>query len=229
MSGGGGGVGVGGPGRQRSPIARVALLVGGSTLATLCYGLTIRAGMGLGPLFVLQDGLSIRAGFSIGTAVIVTGFAFVAIAMALRTWPGPGTLILPVLGGVSLNLMLPYLPTISGQPQRLLVVVGASWFMGLGGAMMIAASVGVSAYDSVMLGLCRLLRRPVVTVRLAMEFTVFVAGWALGGAVGLGTAITAVLIGPSIHVWLRVLHRPAPRLQPPSKSESEVTRRRAAR
>jgi uncharacterized membrane protein YczE len=209
MSGGTSPVGVGGPLKRRSLPVRIALFATGSTLATLCYGLTIRAGMGLGPLFVLQDGLAIRGGFSIGTAVIVTGFAFVAIAMALRSWPGPGTLILPVLGGVSLNVMLPYLPTISGQPLRLVVVVAASWFMGLGGAMMIAAALGVSAYDSVMLGLCRMLRRPVVTVRLAMEFTVFALGWALGGAVGLGTAITAVLIGPSIHLWLRVLQRPS--------------------
>jgi uncharacterized membrane protein YczE len=195
-------------GRLRSMPIRVALLIGGSTLATLCYGLTIKAGSGLGPLFVLQDGLAIQAGFSIGTAVIVTGFGFVAIAMAMRTWPGPGTLVLPVLGGVTLNLLLPLLPTISGEPLRLVVVVAATWFMGLGGAMIITASVGVAAYDAVMLGLCRLLRQPIAPVRLAMELAVFAAGWALGGAIGIGTVITALLIGPSMHVWLHVLVRP---------------------
>jgi len=187
--------------------ARIALLVGGSLLATLCYGLTIRAGIGLGPLFVLQDGLSKQLGCSIGSAVIITGFAFVAVALALRSWPGPGTLALPILGGVTLNLLLPHLPAISGEPLRLVVVVIATWLMGLGGAMMIMASVGVAAYDAVMLGLCRLLRRPIAPVRLGMELAVFGLGWLLGGSVGIGTAITAVLIGPSMHLWLRASTR----------------------
>ena len=191
--------------RARSLFGRIALLLGGSLLATVTYGLTIRAGIGLGPLFVLQDGLSVQLGCSIGTAVIVTGFGFVILAVALRSWPGPGTLVLPVLGGVTLNLVLPFLPSIVGLQQRLLVVVISTVFMGLGGAMTIRASVGVAAYDAVMLGLCRLLRRPVAPVRLGMELAVFGVGWALGGSVGIGTLITAVMIGPSIHLWLRIM------------------------
>jgi len=197
-----------GPGRRRaagSLPTRVTLLVAGSLLATLCYGLTIRAGIGLGPLFVLQDGLSRQLGCSIGTAVIFTGFAFVVVASALRSWPGPGTLALPIVGGVTLNLLLPHLPAIPSGPLRLVVVVVATWLMGLGGAMTIMASVGVAAYDAVMLGLCRLLHRPVAPVRLAMEIAVFGLGWALGGSVGVGSLVTAVLIGPSMHMWLRVL------------------------
>ena len=46
-----------------------------------------------------------------------------------------------------------------------------------------------------------------------MEATVLAIGWALGGAVGVGTVITGLLIGPALQFWLRVIGpatRPAP-------------------
>jgi uncharacterized membrane protein YczE len=171
---------------------------------------TIQAGLGLGPLFVLQDGVARHVGFALGTSVIVTGFAFVAVSMALRYRPGPGTLVLPVLGGLTLDALLPHVPTLHGWPLQAIAVVLATWFMSLGGAMVIRASVGVAAYDAVMLGLGRVLRRPLAPIRIAMEASVLVAGWLLGGSVGVGTVITGLLIGPGIQFWLG-------RIGPPSE------------
>ena len=181
------------------------MLVAGSAIATFCYAVTIRADVGLGPLFVLQDGLAIQAGIAIGTSVIIVGFALVLVALALRAPLGPGTLALPVLGGVMLDALLPHLPAIDGWPLQIASVVLATWIMALGGAMMIRASVGVSAYDAVMLGLQRVLRRPLAPIRLGMEAIVLAAGWMLGGSVGVGTVITGLLIGPGIQFWLAIL------------------------
>ena len=195
----------GGGTRSGAFAVRGTLLVAGSTLCTLCYAVTIKASLGLGPLFVLQDGLARQLGISIGTAVIVTGFAFVAMALALRSWPGPGTLVLPVLSGVTLDAILPHVPALHGLALELVAVLVATWLMALGAAMTIRASVGVAAYDAVMLGLRRVLGRPLGPTRLAMEATVLVAGWVLGGAVGLGTVITGLLIGPGIAFWVRIV------------------------
>jgi uncharacterized membrane protein YczE len=71
--------------------------------------------------------------------------------------------------------------------------------------MMIRASVGVAAYDAVMLGLRRIFGRPLAPIRLAMEATVLALGWLLGGSVGVGTVITGLLIGPGIQFWLTVI------------------------
>lgn len=185
-----------------SPVGRVALLLGGSLVVTTCYAVTIRAGLGLGPLFVLQDGVAINAGIAIGTSVIVTGFAFVAITLLLRYRPGPGTLALPILGGLTLDALLPHVPTLHGWLFRTAAVLLATWIMALGAAMTILASVGVAAYDAVMLGLRRVLGRPLAPIRVAMEATVLTAGWLLGGSVGVGTVITGLLIGPGIQFWL---------------------------
>ncbi len=200
---------------QGSLLRRIALLFGGSLVVTTCYAVTIRADLGLGPLYVLQDGFARHAGISIGTSVTVTGFAFVLVALLLRYWPGPGTLVLPILGGVTLNVLLPHVPTPHGLPVRTASVLLASWMMALGGAMIIRASVGVAAYDAVMLGLRRLTRRPLAPIRVAMEATVLTVGWLLGGSVGVGTVITGLLIGPGIQFWLHVVGHPtiAPALQ----------------
>jgi uncharacterized membrane protein YczE len=174
-------------------------------VATTCYAVTIRAHLGLGPLFVLQNGFAKHAGIAIGTSVTVIGYALVVVALILRSWPGPGTLGLPLFGGVTLDLLLPHVPTFHGWPLRMAGVLLATWVMALGGAMMIRASVGVAAYDAVMLGLRRVFGRPLAPVRLAMEMTVLMLGWILGGSVGLGTVVTGLLIGPGIQFWLRVI------------------------
>jgi uncharacterized membrane protein YczE len=44
-------------------------------------------------------------------------------------------------------------------------------------------------------------------VRLAIEGTVLIAGWILGGTVGLGTLMFALLIGQSIAISLGVVSR----------------------
>ena len=55
---------------------------------------------------------------------MVVGFSLVLVAVALRSWPGPGTLVLPVLGGVTLDYLLPHLPAIPGWPLRLAACPG---------------------------------------------------------------------------------------------------------
>ena len=199
----------------RSLPGRATMLVTGELVATLCYALTIKAGLGLGPLFVLQVGVARLAGIAIGTAVIVVGFALVGLSMSLRSWPGPGTLLLPVLGGLSLDAMLPHLPTLHGWLLRLATVVVATWVMALGGALVIRASVGVDAYDAVMMGLHRIVGRPLGPIRLAMEATALAAGWLLGGPVGVGTVITGLLIGPGLQFWMRVVGAPTGAGRPP--------------
>lgn len=186
-------------------LLRSGLLVVGSTVSTFCYALTIRAELGLGPLYVAQDGLARTIGVSIGTAVMISGVALIGLALVLRSRLGPGTLVLPFLSGFTLNALLPTIPVVHGWALRALVVVGATCFMAFGGALVIRASVGVAAYDAVMLGLHRVIRRPLAPIRLAMELSVLGCGWLLGGAVGPGTLITGLLIGPFIHLWLRVL------------------------
>jgi uncharacterized membrane protein YczE len=42
---------------------------------------------------------------------------------------------------------------------------------------------------------------------MGIEITVLLAGWALGGTVGIGTALFALLIGQSVAVFLGLVAR----------------------
>jgi uncharacterized membrane protein YczE len=194
---------------------RVAMVVAGSAISSVCYALTIRAGLGLGPLFVLQDGVSRHTGITIGRSVMLVGLALVLVALALRWRPGPGTIAAPLLGGALLDAVLPHLHPIHGEPLRLAVVVAASWVMALGGALMVRGAIGFSAYDGIMLSIHRRRGWSVARIRLGMEGAVLAGGWMLGGAVGVGTVATGLLIGPALQFWLRVVGAlPAPALEP---------------
>ena len=58
-----------------------------------------------------------------------------------------------------------------------------------------------------MTGLTRFSNRPISVVRSVIELLVIASGWMLGGTVGFGTVLFAVLIGPSISAGCFVLNQ----------------------
>ena len=177
----------------------------GSLVSTTCFAVTVRAAIGLGPLFAVQDGVARVAHVTLGRAVMVVGVVVLVLMAALGTRPGPGTFVLPFLQGLLLDAMLVHLPTFGGWASRTAAVIVASWLMCLGGALVIESDLGMSALDGVMMGLHARTGRRVTTVRMTMEATMLVGGWLLGGAIGVGTVITGLLVGPSMQFWLGVL------------------------
>ncbi len=187
-------------------LARVAYLVSGAAIAAAAYAATIKAELGLGPLFVVQEGIAGHLDITIGRSVMIVGSSLCVIAMAMRQWPGVGTVTLPFLMGAMVDAMLPHTPTPGGIPLRLAVVVVGTFVMALGGALIISSRLGAGAPDLVMLALSRVTRFNNRQVRLALEAGWLFAGWLLGGAVGIGSVITGLMIGPMLHFWIERLH-----------------------
>jgi uncharacterized membrane protein YczE len=79
--------------------------------------------------------------------------------------------------------------------------------VGAGSALYITCGLGPGPRDGAMTGLHRVTGVRVSRVRLAIEVTVLFAGWLLGGTVGLGTLLFALLIGNSMAIWLGFLAR----------------------
>jgi uncharacterized membrane protein YczE len=83
---------------------------------------------------------------------------------------------------------------------------------GLATALYIGAALGSGPRDGLMTGLVRRTGRSVRLVRTALEGSVLLLGWLLGGTVGIGTVAYALAIGPLAHALLPVFTvRPAPR------------------
>ena len=179
----------------------------GAVISTVCYGITVRAAIGLGPLFAVQDGVASVFHITLGRAVMVVGIVVLALMAALGKRPGPGTFVLPFLQGLMLDAILVHLPTFGGWAPRVVAVIAASFLMCLGGALVIESGIGMSALDGVMMGLHGRTGRRVTAIRMTMEAALLLVGWLLGGAVGAGTVITGLLVGPSMQFWLGVLVR----------------------
>ena len=76
--------------------------------------------------------------------------------------------------------------------------------IGIGSALYIGAELGTGPRDSLMVMLSRRARMRIGVARAIIEGTALLAGIALGGAAGLGTALFAIGIGPAVDLAFRI-------------------------
>ena len=90
--------------------------------------------------------------------------------------------------------------------EFLYVLIGIA-LVGVGSALYITCGLGPGPRDGWMTSLHRRTGIPVGRVRLLIEVLVLISGWLLGGTVGLGTALFALLIGQSVAISFGVVAR----------------------
>ncbi len=193
-------------------LRRWALLVFGFAGWGLAVALMVRSGLGLGPWDAFHAGLHRHLGLGIGAASVLAGLAVVVAALPLGVRPGVGTVANMVMIGLFIDLLLPAVPPARSLPAGLAYhvagIVLAGWFTGA----YIAAGLGKGPRDGLVIALAERSRWPVRRVRTAVELSVLAAGWRLGGPLGVGTVIYALLVGPAMQWGLarwHVLPRPA--------------------
>ena len=167
----------------------------------------LTASIGLGPWTVFHEGVSLQSGLSFGRVMQVTGLLVIVLGYALTgTKPGLGTLLNMIVVGpwVDLFTAQAWFPAaenaITGSVQFL---IGVS-FVGLASGLYITAGLGAGPRDGLVLGLARTLHLSVRKVRAGLELLVLIIGFLLGGAVGFGTVLFALLIGPLMQFSLRL-------------------------
>ena len=181
---------------------RLLQLFAGLTLYGTSMALMIRADLGLDPWDVFHQGLVERSALSFGTIVILVGAAVLMLWIPLRQKPGFGTLANIVVIGLAVDASLAVLPEISSLPLRWALLIASIILSGVAGGAYIGAGLGPGPRDGLMTGLVRRTGWSLRRVRTGIELTVLAVGWLLGGAVGIGTVLYAVAIGPLVHVFL---------------------------
>jgi uncharacterized membrane protein YczE len=187
--------------------------------------LLLRSELGLDPWDVLHQGLSRHTGLAVGTWAILAGVVVLLLWIPLRQRPGIGTISNVILVGLSMNAALELLPVPQALWLRWACLLGGIVLCGVATGAYIGAGLGPGPRDGLMVGLAARgfsLR----VVRTAIELTVLVAGWLLGGTVGIGTALFAVGIGPLVHITLPLLSRGRVVPGPVTPEEEEVERAR---
>ena len=200
--------------RAGHTVRRVAQLVVGLWLYGTAMAMFIRAELGLDPWDVFHYGVQQHVGWSFGTIVIVVGGLVLLLWIPLRQWPGLGTVMNVFVIGIATDVMLALLETPSALWLRWTFLLGGIVVNGLGGALYIGSQYGPGPRDGLMTGLARRTHLSIRLIRTALEVTVLVVGWLLGGVVGVGTVLYALLIGPAVQAFLPLV---TVRVDPPAR------------
>lgn len=206
---------------------RFVKLMLGLALYALGIVLTLKAHIGYGPWEVFHVGLSQTTGMSIGSASIITGLVIAIIALLFGEKFGMGTILNMVLIGIFLDILLAMsiIPVAGSFWLAVLMMVGGLFVISLGSYFYIGSGFGAGPRDSLMVALTRKTRLPVGLIRGGIELCAVLAGWRLGGMVGVGTVLAALLIGFCVQITFRLL-----RFDPTSvKHDSLATTWRALR
>ena len=179
-------------------IARFVQLIAGLVLFGASLALLVRSELGLDPWDVFHQGLSVATGLSIGTCTIVAGVVVLLLWIPLRQRPGIGTVANVVLVGLSLDGVLLLIPPTGDLMLRWTYLVTGIVLNGIATGAYIGAGLGPGPRDGLMVGFARG-GKSLRVVRTAIEVSVLVVGWLLGGTVGIGTVLFALTIGPIVH------------------------------
>ncbi|GAB3593542.1 membrane protein [Angustibacter peucedani] len=189
-------------------LRRLVQLYVGLTLYGVSMALFVRSDLGVMPWDVLHQGLSRHVGLSIGTWTIIVGAVVLLGWIPLRERPGVGTVSNVLVIGVVLDAVLRLLPDVDHLAVRAALVVAGLVLNAIATAMYIGARLGPGPRDGLMTGLVRRTGGSVRLVRTGIEVVVVLAGWALGGTLGVATAAYALGIGPLVQVFLPLLTVP---------------------
>lgn len=190
---------------------RFSRCIGGLALFGLGTALFIASDLGAAPWDVFHQGVARHTGLPLGLVIQLTGLLIVALWYPLGLRPGWATLLNAIEIGLVVMLVGHVLPDTESLLVRGSYLAVGLLCVGTGSGLYIGAGLGSGPRDGLMLGLARG-RVTVRTTRTLIEVCVLVAGIALGGTAGIGTAVFAFGIGPVVHYWLPRLRMPA--LQP---------------
>jgi uncharacterized membrane protein YczE len=186
------------PSRWRaSPVTVVVLLVGLWLFGT-GEALLVDAGLGVSPWTVLAQGVGLKVGIGVGFATFVVSGIVLLLWLPLRERPGLGTVSNAVVVAAALGLTVLWLPAPDALAWQLAEVLGGVAVIGLGSGLYLTTGLGPGPRDGWMTGLHRRTGIPVTLVRLAIEVVVLGLGWLLGGTVGVGTLVFALLVGAAV-------------------------------
>ena len=187
-------------------IEQVVRCLFGLMLFGFGISMIIEAELGAAPWDVFHTGVSEITGVSVGNVVILTGLALLLVWIPLRERPGLGTLLNATVIGVVVDITLPLIPDTSLIVTRSLLMLGGVTVIAVGSGFYIGAGLGPGPRDGLMTGLAkRSIGGRQISVRAsrtAVELLVLCVGIALGGSVGIGTAVFVFSIGPLVQVFL---------------------------
>lgn len=192
--------------------------------------MTIFANIGLAPWDCLGMGIAKHTPLNYGLSMTALAVVILLIDLAMGEKIGFGTLIDALLTGNLVQLCndLNPLPLNQSVPLGIVIMLAGFAFMAVGMMIYMRAAQGCGPRDSLLIGLGKRMRRaPIGLVEILLWGVVLLAGWLLGGPVGIGTVISTFGAGLVMQLVYSALRFEPRRIR--QRSIGEVARLLAGR
>lgn len=188
-------------------ISRVAILFFGLFIFGIGDSLLIQSNLGNAPWSVLAQGLAKTFDSEIGLLTFIISAIVLLLWIPLKEKPGFGTIANIVIIAAAIQLGIDFIPPAGNFAIGLIYIFLGIALVGAGSSLYITCGLGPGPRDGLMTAIHHRSGVRVGRVRLAIEGTVLILGALLGGTLGVGTALFALLIGQSIAIFLGIVAR----------------------
>ena len=179
----------------------------GLILFGLGEALLIISNYGVTPWTVFAEGVSKKFDISVGLATFFVSISILILWIPLKQKIGIGTISNAIIIAFTIDLFVYLLPHSSNIYLSIFQMIIGILLVGFGSGIYLITNLGPGTRDGLMKGISENFKKPIYLIRLSIEIIVVILGWLLGGTVGLGTLMFAVLIGPIISVSLILIKR----------------------
>ena len=194
-------------GTGRHHIQRLAILLFGLTIFGIGEAFLFVSGLGNSPWVVLSEGISINSVLNIGESTFLVSVLVLLLWIPLKQRPGFGTIANIVVIAAAIEVGLFFIPAVESIFLKYFYVLFGIALVGAGSALYITCGLGTGPRDGLMTGLHYKSGVRVGRVRLGIEVVAASTGSLLGGSLGIGTLLFALLIGQSVAISLGVVER----------------------
>ena len=193
--------------RWQLSLPRVSVLFFGLFIFGLGDSLLIQSTIGNAPWSVLAQGVSEKLDITMGWSTFAISTLVLLLWIPLKEKPGFGTLSNIAIIAAAIQLGVSIFPEQNNFFIAVTYCLIGIAMVGFGSALYITCGLGPGPRDGLMTAIHNRSGIRIGRVRLAIEGSVLIAGWLLGGTVGLGTLLFALFIGQSIAIALGVVSR----------------------
>lgn len=194
---------------------RVVLLLIGLWIAHLGVTLFLQTNLGSDPFNVFVQGLFRAipwpewAGMTHGRVHLLVSLLIMVVLLVVdRSYVGIGTVLCMALGGPIIDVytlwLAPFLNETLPLAVRVPMLAVGCIILAFGMTIVIRSQAGTGPNDLVAVVLSDKSGKPFGPVRIGVDLTFALVGFALGGVVGIGTIICAFLVGPAAQLFFPV-------------------------
>lgn len=199
----------------REMAVRVVLLLVGLWIAHLGVTLFLQTNLGSDPFNVFVQGLFRAipwpewAGMTHGRVHLLVSLLIMVVLLVVdRSYVGIGTVLCMALGGPIIDVytlwLAPFLNETLPLAVRVPMLAVGCIILAFGMTIVIRSQAGTGPNDLVAVVLSDKSGKPFGPVRIGVDLTFALVGFALGGVVGIGTIICAFLVGPAAQLFFPV-------------------------